>query len=80
MLAGGVAEAAPSGVVRLVPAFDQYVVGATLHAEALLPPDVPRALVYRNQGWLTPVLLVGGRMEGVWRFARKGRRIAISID
>jgi DNA glycosylase AlkZ-like len=80
VLAGGVAEAAPSGVVRLVPAFDQYVVGATLHAEALLPADVPRALVYRDQGWLTPVLLVDGRMEGVWRFQRKGRRIAISIE
>jgi DNA glycosylase AlkZ-like len=74
------AGSAPTGVVRLVPAFDQYVVGATLHAEALLPPDVPRALVYRAQGWLSPVLLVDGRMEGVWRFARKGRRIAISIE
>ena len=82
MLAGASVEAAacvPAGVVRLVPAFDQYVVGATLHAEALLPPKVPRALVYRAQGWLSPVLLVDGRMEGVWRFERKGRRIAISI-
>jgi hypothetical protein len=80
MLAGGIPEAAPTGVVRLVPAFDQYVVGATLHADALLPPKVPRALVYRAQGWLTAVLLVDGRMEGVWRFQRKGRRIAISIE
>ena len=81
MLAGSaVAHATPAGVVRLVPAFDQYVVGATLHAEALLPPDVPRSRVYRAQGWLSPVLLVDGRMEGVWRFARKGRRIAISIE
>jgi hypothetical protein len=73
------ARSAPAGVVRLVPAFDQYVVGATAHAEALLPPGVPRASVYRAQGWLSPVLLVDGRMEGVWRFERKGRRIAISI-
>jgi hypothetical protein len=79
MLAGVVVDAAPSGVVRLVPAFDQYVVGATVHAESLLPPKVPRELVYRAQGWLSPVLLVDGRMEGVWRFERKGRRIAISI-
>jgi hypothetical protein len=79
MLAGAVADIAPSGVVRLVPAFDQYVVGATLQAESLLPPKVPRELVYRAQGWLSPVLLVDGRMEGVWRFERKARRIAISI-
>jgi hypothetical protein len=80
LLASAVADAAPSGVVRLVPAFDQYVVGATLHAEALLPPKTPRELVYRAQGWLSPVLLVDGRMEGVWRFERKGRRIAVSIS
>jgi hypothetical protein len=80
MLAGGIADAHPAGVVRLVPAFDQYVVGATLQAEYLLPPRVPRALVYRAQGWLSPVLLIDGRMEGVWRFERKGRRIAMSIN
>jgi Winged helix DNA-binding domain len=74
------ARFAPSGVVRLVPAFDQYVVGATLHAGALLPSEHLRARVYRAQGWLSPVLLVDGRMEGVWRFERKGRRIAISIE
>ena len=83
MLSGASAEAAscaPSGVVRLVPAFDQYVVGATLHAAALLPSEDLRARVYRAQGWLSPVLLVDGRMEGVWRFERKGRHIAISIE
>ncbi len=73
-------DCSPSGVVRLVPAFDQYVVGATLHAGALLPSEDLRARVYRAQGWLSPVLLVDGRMEGVWRFARKGRRIAVSIE
>ena len=73
-------RSSPSGVVRLVPAFDQYVVGATLHAGALLPSEDLRARVYRAQGWLSPVLLVDGRMEGVWRFERKGRRIAVSIE
>jgi hypothetical protein len=80
-LAGASAQAPePSGLVRLVPAFDQYVVGATLHAGALLPSEDLRARVYRAQGWLSPVLLVDGRMEGVWRFERRGRRIAISIE
>ena len=83
MLAGASAETAacaPAGVVRLVPAFDQYVVGATLHAGSLLPSEDLRARVYRAQGWLSPVLLVDGRMEGLWRFERKGRRIAIAIE
>ena len=41
------------------------MVTATLQAEHLLPGPF-KARVYRPQGWLSPVLLVGGRMEGVW--------------
>ena len=36
--------------------------------------------VYRSQGWLSPVLLVDGRMEGVWRHERKGGRLIIDIE
>jgi hypothetical protein len=83
MLAGASAEAAscaPSGVVRLVPMFDQYVVGATSHAEALLPSPELRDRVYRAQGWLTAVVLVDGRMDGVWRWERKGRRLLVEVE
>ena len=83
MLAGASAEAAacePSGVVRLVPMFDQYTVGASLHADALLPAPELRARVYRPQGWLTAVVLVDGRMEGVWRFERRGRRLPVEVE
>ena len=65
--------------MRLLPAFDQYVVTATRHAERLMPgPYKPR--VYRPQGWLSPVLLVGGRMEGVWRHEVKGRRVQVTVE
>jgi hypothetical protein len=36
--------------------------------------------VYRPQGWLSPVLLVNGRMEGVWRHEVKGRHVDVSIE
>jgi DNA glycosylase AlkZ-like len=36
--------------------------------------------VYRSQGWLSPVLLVDGRMEGVWRHERKGGRLIVDIE
>jgi hypothetical protein len=52
--------------VRLLPGFDPYVVAASFHAERLLPGDF-RSRVYRPQGWISPVLLVNGRMEGTWR-------------
>jgi hypothetical protein len=72
--------AEPVASVRLLPAFDQYVIAATRHAERLLPDPALKPRVYRNQGWLTPVLCVGGRFEGVWRHERKGRRVLVSIE
>ena len=72
-------EAEPAGVVRLLPAFDQYVVAAPRDREAVLP-EALKGRVYRQQGWLSPVLLVDGRMEGVWRHERKGDRLVVGIE
>jgi hypothetical protein len=73
------ATAAPVEGVRLLPAFDQYVVAATKQAEHFLDGDFA-ARVYRPQGWLSPVVLVDGVMAGVWRHERKGKRIAIEVE
>jgi hypothetical protein len=54
--------AAPSGVVRLLPAFDQYVVAAPRDERATTAPE----RIYRPGGWFSPVLLVDGVMAGVW--------------
>jgi uncharacterized protein YcaQ len=77
----GLAAAEPAGprTVRLLPAFDQYVITATRQAERLMPGPF-KARVYRPQGWLSPVLLVGGRMEGVWRQEAKGRRLLVTVE
>ncbi len=82
MLAADVADAArakPKGVVRLLPAFDQYVVASTRQADQLLPGR-HRARVYRPQGWLSPVVLVDGRMAAVWKHERKGARLTVAIE
>ena len=72
-------EAEPAGVVRLLPAFDQYVVAAPRDREAVLP-EALKGRVYRQQGWLSPILLVDGRMEGVWRHELKGDRLVVGIE
>jgi uncharacterized protein YcaQ len=82
MLAADVAEMRDfqaTQSVRLLPAFDQYVVAASHHAERLLPGNF-RSRVYRPQGWISPVLLVNGRMEGIWRHEVKGNRIEVAIE
>ena len=72
-------EAEPSRSVRLLPGFDQYVIGASFHAGRLLPGK-ERTSVYRPQGWISPVLLVDGLMQGIWRHEIKGSRVEITIE
>jgi hypothetical protein len=68
-----------SRTVRLLPAFDHYVVAASRHAEHLLRGGA-RGQVYRPQGWISPVLLVDGLMQGVWRHEIKGSRGEVAIE
>jgi hypothetical protein len=74
-----VRELPPNRSVRLLPGFDQYVVAASCYAEHLLPGDL-RPRVYRPQGWISPVLLVNGGMEGIWRHEIKGSRVEVVIE
>ncbi|MGH9222884.1 MAG: winged helix DNA-binding domain-containing protein [Acidimicrobiales bacterium] len=73
------AAAKPLKSVRLLPAFDQYVIAASPHADHLLAAP-ERARVYRPQGWLSPVLTVGGHLSGVWRHERKGGRVVVTVE
>jgi hypothetical protein len=43
-------------------------------------PGPFRDRIYRTAGWLSPVLLVDGRMDGVWKFERKGNRLLVQIE
>jgi hypothetical protein len=73
------AAARPPGSARLLPAFDQYVIAASRHAQNFLPGPF-KDRIYRPQGWLSPVLLVDGRMDGVWKHERKGSRLLVQIE
>jgi uncharacterized protein YcaQ len=82
MLKEHVAELAatkPLNVVRLLPAFDQWVVNSSRRVPALLDPQF-RQRIYRLQGWVSPVLLVNGQMVGVWKHERKGRTVSVDIE
>lgn len=76
----GVSSAEPTQIVRLVPAFDQYVISASRHAAKLLPGTIARSVIYRPQGWLSPVLLVNGRMEGLWSYEKSPKALSVSIQ
>ncbi|MPZ87853.1 MAG: winged helix DNA-binding domain-containing protein [Nitriliruptorales bacterium] len=82
----GVEEAASAGgsaaladAVRLLPAFDQYVVAALREPGPILDA-AQKARVYRPQGWISPVVLVDGRMAGVWRHEARGNRVEVEVE
>jgi hypothetical protein len=55
----------PTDVVRLLPGFDQYVLGPGTNAASVVPPG-RRAEVSKAGGWISPVVVAGGRVVGVW--------------
>lgn len=76
-----IATREPRGAVRLLPAFDPYVIGSARDVPAILDPE-HRPRVHRPQGWISPVLLVDGRIEGVWGYEHKqaGGRLKVAIE
>jgi hypothetical protein len=56
-------DTTPNTLVRLLPAFDQYVIAVN---RDLIPAE-HKAKVSRTAGWISPVVLVGGRIAGVWK-------------
>lgn len=70
------AGTAPTAAVRLLPAFDQYVLGPGTAATEILASE-RRAEVSRAAGWISPVVIAAGRVAGVWD--RDGREIDVRL-
>jgi hypothetical protein len=61
-----VAAAKPSTAVRLLPGFDQYVLGPGSGDPNVVPPP-HRPAVSRAAGWISPVVVSRGRVAGTWK-------------
>ncbi|WP_017582738.1 winged helix DNA-binding domain-containing protein [Nocardiopsis valliformis] len=59
------ADTEPDASVRLLGGFDQYILGPGTKDQRILPAE-HRAKVSRTAGWISPIVLVGGRVVGVW--------------
>jgi hypothetical protein len=66
--------ARPTIAVRLLPGFDQYVLGPGTKDPHVVPP-ARRAAVSRQAGWISPVVVARGRVSGTW--ALKGAEVRI---
>lgn len=68
----------PDGVVRLLPFFDVYLLGH--RDKGHLVGEAHYKRVYRKAGWISPTVLVDGRVEGVWSQEEGGERVRIVVE
>ncbi|TJZ42803.1 winged helix DNA-binding domain-containing protein [Streptomyces piniterrae] len=68
--AEALARAKPSREVRLLAGFDQYVLGPGTGDTRLIAAGRRKA-VSRTAGWISPVVVHGGRVAGVWEFTER---------
>jgi hypothetical protein len=64
--------------IRLLPSFDSYLL-AHREKDHLLSAKHYK-LVYRNQGWISPVVLIDGAVAGVWSHKLQNKRLLVEIE
>jgi hypothetical protein len=74
--AESLAAAVPDESTRLLPAFDQYVLGPGTKDEHILDPR-RRSEVSRAAGWIAPVVVHAGRVVGTWEAAEGAVRVRL---
>jgi hypothetical protein len=70
-------EAAAGGLVRLLPAFDEYLLGWRDRDVAVA--NEHRTKVNRGGGWLHPVVLFDGRVVGTWSTERTPKALHVVL-
>lgn len=70
---------APSAAapVRLLPYFDSFLLGHRTRDHLVARRHYKT--VYRSQGWIAPVVLVDGRIAGVWAHVRERDRLLVRV-
>jgi hypothetical protein len=69
---------APDGLVRLLGAYDPYLLGYAGRDFVVAPEHARR--VHPGGGLLRPVVVVDGRAEGIWSYRREAGRVALRIE
>jgi uncharacterized protein YcaQ len=64
--------------VQLLPSFDVFLLSHRDKSHLVDATHYKR--VYRKAGWLSPVILVDGRIAGVWSHKRRGRKLDLTME
>jgi hypothetical protein len=68
------ASARPTKTVRLLPGFDQYVLGSGTEDPHIVR-STRRSAVSRQSGWIAPIVVAGGVVSGTWEIDGDRARI-----
>jgi hypothetical protein len=71
----GLVSTRPTDAVRLLPGFDQYVLGPGT-GDRNVVPAARRAAVSRQSGWISPVVVAGGVVSGTWELDGDQARVS----
>jgi hypothetical protein len=63
---------------RLLPAFDAYVAGT--RPRSSLVEQRFEDNVFRRAGWISPVIIVAGRIVGIWKHEAGDKRTNVTIE
>jgi len=64
--------------IRLLPIFDSYLLAHREKDHLLSAQHYKR--VYRNQGWISPVVLIGGAIAGVWSHKLQSKKLFVEVE
>jgi hypothetical protein len=64
--------------IRLLPIFDSYLLAHRDKEHLLSAQHYKR--VYRNQGWISPVVLIDGAITGVWSHKLQSKKLLVVVE
>ncbi len=62
---------------KLLPHFDVFLLGHRDKSELVDPGQHKE--VFRSAGWISPTILLDGRINGTWSYERKGSRLLVTL-
>jgi uncharacterized protein YcaQ len=72
------ASRAAKSCIRLLPSFDSYLLAHRDKDHLLSAQHYKR--VYRNQAWISPVVLIDGAIAGVWSHKLQRKKLLVEIE